>query len=471
MVFRELLFVTIPYMYNADETIAAISSASENAIRQIIRISGNDAANSISKFAAQLPVKLERGILKCRLNVCRLELPCSLYYFEQGKSYTGDELIEMHVVSSGVIAQEILNLITSTGVRLAEPGEFTARAYLNGKMDLAQAEAVAEIISSSNFFQLEAAQKLLKGSLSNTITKIRASMLELISLLEAGLDFTEEDIEFISAETALKRINDYTKTLQSMLNGCIRYEAMIDLPSVGIVGIPNAGKSSLLNNLLETERSIVSPTRATTRDILTGLLKLENSECVIFDCAGITISDSAGVLDEIAQESAKEAILTANLVIFTADLSSEDFSEDIKVFDIVKDKLLICIGTKADKCHSIENAILNYKKTFGHKPILISNTNNSGLGELKESINEKLREIILNWAGGKESIAITQRHRETVTDALNAISEAIEPIQFDDFEVASMFIRNAWVTLGGLEKEDLDEQILDNIFGQFCIGK
>ncbi|MHC4338430.1 MAG: GTPase, partial [Planctomycetota bacterium] len=238
-----------------------------------------------------------------------------LYLFVAPHSYTGETLAEIHVHTNPSVTEALMGNLLGKGLRMAGPGEFTARAYLNGRIDLAQAEAVNEIIVSSNRYQLDAAEKLLSGRLAETTLQIRSEVLDCLGLLEAGLDFSQEDIEFITGKEVVERLVKIRQQLEQLLAGSISYEAVIDLPAVGIAGAPNAGKSSLLNKLLGKERSIVTDVSKTTRDVLTGLLTLRHCRCVLFDCAGLMESPS-NILDELAQQAAIEALQNSSVVIF-----------------------------------------------------------------------------------------------------------------------------------------------------------
>ncbi|GAG41220.1 unnamed protein product, partial [marine sediment metagenome] len=245
-------------------------------------------------------------------------------------------------------------------VRMAGPGEFTARGYLNGRMDLAQAEAVNEIIVSSNRIQLAAAQRLLSGRLGEALTRNRSQLFDCLSLIEAGLDFSEETIEFISRDDAVGRLSQIKTELEQLLGASVSYEAVIDLPSVGVAGAPNAGKSLLVNRLLGKKRSIVSRYRKTTRDILTSQLSLEQNKCVLFDCAGL-ISNAENIIEKLAQQAAIEALGHSDVVVFCVDLSkaNEKLAEDIAIRRLTGKKNLLAVGTKSDLLEPalIENRI------------------------------------------------------------------------------------------------------------------
>ena len=271
-------------MYDLADTIVAVSSAG-GGLRSIVRITGPEALAACQSvfsgagWAAQGPHKTN-GIVRGAVRIDdELSVEALLYLFYAPHSYTGETLAELHVHVGPAVVEALVQRLLADGLRPAGPGEFTARAYLNGKIDLAQAEAVNEVVSSSNRFQLDAAEKLLSGRLSGAVGEIRTALLDCMSLIEAGLDFSEEDIEFISAAQAIERLGGIRRQLEDLLAGSIRYESLIDLPAIAIAGAPNAGKSSLLNVLLGQERSLVSNERKTTRDVLSGVLGLEIGDC------------------------------------------------------------------------------------------------------------------------------------------------------------------------------------------------
>jgi tRNA modification GTPase len=339
-------------MYGVNDTIAAVSSPSASiptVAKSIIRVSGARALRILNDIFEPEEKIEKRGIAKGRIRIGEeLEVEAVVYVFFGPGSYTGEDLVEIHVFAADVIVQHILGRLLSEA-RLAGPGEFTLRAYLNGKMDISQAEAVAEIVAGSNKFQLAAAQKLLAGKLGETAGEIRQELLDLMSLIEVGIDFSGEDIEFVTGQKAVETLGRIKRRLEQLLEGSIRCEEMIDMPAVGLAGAPNAGKSRLLNALLGRDRSIVSRQRATTRDVLTGLLELASCNCALFDCAGLVQDDSqAGVLDLLAREAAIEALNGAQLVLLCVDVSKSDYAEDIAILNCLRPKEVILVATKCD---------------------------------------------------------------------------------------------------------------------------
>jgi len=369
---------------------------------------------------------------------------------------------------------------------MAGPGEFTARAYLNGKIDLSQAEAVNEIIVSSNKFQLAAAEKVLGGRLAETTAEVRERLMDCLSLIEAGLDFSGEDIEFITRPKAVERLVEIRERLEQLLSGNISYESAIDLLAVGIAGAPNAGKSSLLNKLLGKARSIVSAQRKTTRDVLTGLLTLRHCNCVLFDCAGL-MHQAHNILDELAQQAAVESLQNSSVVVFCVDASKKDWSEDITIRKLIEPKTLIPVATKCDLLSEemLANHIAGLNKLFNRAPALqepveflpTSAETGIGLEQLRKGIDKKLIELapgrgfegqVAEQASG---VALTARHRQAVTEAIENIEESINELKAGNDEVTAMMLRAAYEGLSSISQQHVDEQILERIFSRFCIGK
>ncbi|MEN6333826.1 MAG: GTPase [Phycisphaerales bacterium] len=491
-------------MYDLRDTIVAVSSAA-GGVRSIVRVTGPDALavcrrlcepSEISNLKSQIS---DRTVLTGGLRIADgLTIDAMLYPFLAPRSYTGQDLIELHVSASPCLVETLLERLLAGGCRTAGPGEFTARAYLNGKLDLAQAEAVNEVINSSNVLQLEAAERLLGGRLSQTTDRIRSSLLDLLSLIEAGLDFSGEDIEFISADQAAKRLADIQKDLEDLLAGSIRCETLMDLPAVGIAGAPNAGKSSLLNALLGWERSIVSPQAKTTRDVLTGVLtwvgcrdpfslqptaSSRSCQCVLFDCAGL-ISAPENVLDELAQRAAVEALQRCAAVLFCVDSAKTDWSEDLAIRTLIRPKNVIYVATKMDLM--TDGRTESLAAAFGAVFLPVSAQTGQGLEALVRAIEDAVQGSSA-WAEAHPTktartrrglaetavsgVALTARHRQAIAEAVENIRQAIAEVKQGREEVAVMMIRAACEAISGIERQHLDEQVLDRIFSRFCVGK
>lgn len=469
--------------YEFNDTIAAVSSATAEKL-VIIRLSGPDTLKTLSQISTTIPEKPQAGIYRgCIAVDDDFKIDAVFYLFLAPHSYTGETVAEIYIYSNRAVTESVMAKILAAGARMAGPGEFTARAYLNGKIDLSQAEAVNEIISSSNKYQLAAAEKLLSGKLAQTTEKICEQLMDTLSLIEAEMDFSGEDIEFITSEKAAERLSSIKVQLEQLLSGSISYESLIDLPSVGIAGATNAGKSSLLNSLLGQERSIVSDEHKTTRDVLAGTLDLPHSRSVLFDCAGL-IETPSDILDKLAQQRAVESLNHASVVVFCVDISKSEWNEDLAIRGFIKPEIFIPIATKADLVtkNLLKCKITELKALFGAYFLPLSVKSGLGMERLVNIIDEKILEFSFgnrDQEGGQnffESLQVsgpglTIRHRQAVTEAIDNITESVAEIKAGNDEMAAMMMRTAYQSLSNIAKENIDEQILENIFGRFCIGK
>jgi len=490
--------------YDLSDTIVAVSSAS-GGVRSIVRITGPQTVSTCERIlvpsssSSICNVESEiwnRAILSGSIRVGpRLAIDARLYVFLAPRSYTGEDLAEIHIDASHAVVEALVQGLLAAGLRLAGPGEFTARAYLNGKLDLAQAEAVNEIITSSNRLQLDAAERLLSGRLTKAADQIRAVLLDVLSLIEAGLDFSTEDIEFIRPEQAAAQLADIRTRLEQLLAGSIRYETLMDLPAVGIAGAPNAGKSSLLNALLGWERSIVSGQARTTRDVLSGVLTTDRFQCVLFDCAGLipTAHDlqSRSPIDELAQQAAIEALQNCHTVVFCVDLTKRDWSEDAAVRTLIRPKTVICVATKSDLLPDAElsRRVEALAEAFNTGFLAVSANMSRGLDSLLDAIEASVAERAVPTVSPERGqgmvgtthpaiseiaangAALTARHRQAIADAMESLRQAIDEINRGNDEIAVAMIRAACQAISQIEQQHIDEQVLDRIFSRFCVGK
>jgi tRNA modification GTPase len=479
-------------MHNLSDTIVAVSSPS-GGVRSIIRITGPDTLQICQEVFEPDPGSQIRNpqsairnsvILSGQVRInSDLAVDAWLYLFFAPRSYTGEDLAEIHVCAGPVIVEALVQDLLARGLRAAAGGEFTARAYLNGKLDLAQAEAVNEIISSSNRLQLEAAEKLLSGRLTKAADEIRSDLLDILSRIEAGLDFSGEDIEFIGAEEAVRRLAAIERSLEELLAGSIQYETLMDLPALGIAGAPNAGKSSLLNALLGWERSIISPQPKTTRDVLSGVLTTDRFQCVLFDCAGlmpvapppagVKVEPSRGRLgyiDDLAQRAAIEALQSCAAVLFCVDVTKPSPSDDLALRALIQPKSVLYLAMKSDllPVDELSRKLRELRSVFQTEFLAISTKTGQGRAELLNAIAQS---AIRNPQSAIASVALTARHRQAVTEATEQIAQAMAEVTHGNEEVAVLMIRAACQALAQIEQQSLDEQVLDRIFSRFCIGK
>jgi tRNA modification GTPase len=466
-------------MYDLDDTIVAVSSPAAGQ-RTIVRITGPDTIDTCEKiFSPQIPKETSALTAGSIAIDHALRIDAKLYLFVSPNSYTGDDVAEIHIHTNTSVTEALIGDLLGQGLRMAGPGEFTARAYLNGKIDLAQAEAVNEIVVSSNKFQLDAAEKLLSGRLAETTAKVRSTMMDCLGLIEAGLDFSGEDIEFITRPEAIERLAEIKAKLEQLLSASISYESVIDLPAVGIAGATNAGKSSLLNKLLGKPRSIVSRRRKTTRDVLTGLLTLAHCRCVLFDCAGL-MAEPSNILDELAQQAAIEALRNSSVVVFCVDISKPDWSEDAAIRKLTESDALIPAATKADLLSEnlLTGRLAGLNELFAAEFLPISAETGAGIELLRETIDRKIldtRYSILDTQASRmehqvTSVALTARHRQTLTLAIENVGESINELEVGNDEVAAMMLRAAYQAIFDIDQH-VDDEILERIFSRFCIGK
>jgi tRNA modification GTPase len=424
------------------------------------RESGNPAVNS-----------LPRGITRATLDLSGATLDAVIYGFPAPHSYTGQNIAELHLEAPPVVVEAVLSQILRQ-CRQARPGEFTLRAYLSGRMDLTQAEAVAQVVAAGNRLQLEAARRMLDGRLSETLNACREELLNLLSEIEAGLDFSTEDIPSIPIDQAIEQLVAIQNRIQSILDESIHGEELMDLPSVGLAGLPNAGKSSLMNALLGRPRSLVSPVAETTRDVLEAEWVLPHGRCVLFDCAGLlnqTRPDD--ILASLAQRAAEDALHSASVLLFCADGSKPDWTDDLALFQRIARPQMLLVMTQQDRWTQTTNRVLaRTQKIFGRPCLAVSVKTGDGIDELRSRLDAALLQQQRD-SGGSDRLALTERHRQSIRNALTALQEARREMDEGHNEVAAMLLRSAVEHMGPAPSEPIDEWVLGRIFSRFCIGK
>ncbi|MHC4836472.1 MAG: GTPase [Planctomycetota bacterium] len=318
------------------------------------------------------------------------------------------------------------------------------------------------------------ARRIHPAGVSEWISKLRDQIIELLGLLEAGLDFSEEDIEFVTKSQAIDRVHSFEVAVSDLLNNSIRCERIIDLDSVGLAGVPNAGKSRLLNALLGTQRSIVSDIEATTRDVLTGILTLDHLDCVLFDCAGLLNERQQDTLvNQLSHEASLTALNTAAVVLFCADAGKNDFAADMQMRQQIAAETVLYVLAKTDtvRPEDLQQRQVELQEQFGDEFIATSSATGDGLDELKSQIRGALLQLRQGDREHEDRLTINQRHEQKLTEATQVLRDAANEIQNDSSEVAAMLLRQVYELLGTLETEDISETILDSIFSRFCIGK
>lgn len=455
-------------------TIAAISTATGNGGIGIIRMSGKKCFDILEKIF--IPYNKENSEIKgYTLKFGYIINPKTkekidevlVSYFIAPKSYTTENMCEINSHGGIIVEKNILQLCLENGAELAEPGEFTKRAFLNGRIDLTQAESVVDLINSKTDNEAKASIKQLEGILSKQIQEIRKKLLDIMADINANIDYPEYDIEEVTnnkVDRVLKEIKqELTKLSNSFQDGKILKEGVKTI----ILGKPNAGKSSLLNTILKEERAIVSEYAGTTRDTIEEFVNIKGVPLKLIDTAGIRKTEDK--IEEIGVKRALKLSEEADLIIAIFDASKELDVEDYEILNIIKDKKSIVLLNKID----IDDINLNENsklKNASENILKISAKNGEGI--------EKLYELISNMFGKKEismndGIIITNiRHKNQIDKAITSVDEALlSSEQGLPIDIVSIPIKQILYDLSVITGEDVSEDIINEIFSKFCLGK
>ena len=393
--------------------------------------------------------------------------------FHAPKTFTTENSVEISFHGSPYIGKKILEALIKNGARMAKAGEFTMRAFMNGRIDLSQAESIADLIASENEASRKVALNQLKGGISNEISFLRNDLLNFTSLIELELDFAEEDVEFAD-RTALKsllyKIED---KLNSLIESFQYGNAIKNGTAVAIIGKPNAGKSTLLNALLKEERAIVSNIAGTTRDTIEEILHIKGHAFRLIDTAGLR--ETADEIEAIGVKKAKEKVENAEILVYLADAGTEDLSEDVEMIkSLLRDdlKLIIC-ATKIDEVvpthyEKLEQIFRNNIST-DFDFIKISAVENQNIQDLKNELSSYVEHL----KSEEGNVVITnQRHYEALRKSLNSVKQVDEAVSSQiTTELLAYELRNALEYLGEISGEFSNDEVLGNIFSKFCIGK
>lgn len=459
MTFFNMEFIHKAYI--PGDTIAAIATAPGEGGVAMIRISGKQAL-AVAEKVYSGPLRKYRShtahygkILNCAREKIDdvLILPMLA-----PRSYTGEDTVEIYCHGGSLITRRVLEEVIAAGARAALPGEFTFKAFINGKMDLAQAEAVQELIGAKNEKALDAAEMQLEGSLSTKVKEFQERLTLLHAILEAAVDFPDEGLEFISLEEILSRLESEKKGIQKLVDTFHEGKILHDGLSLCLVGAPNVGKSSLMNVLLDKERAIVSEIAGTTRDVLEDHMRLNGLNFRILDTAGIR--ETSEVIEKEGIKRTHKAMLEADLILVVLDVESEKPS----FLDMIPKEKAILIWNKTDLHH--EN-LPSYG--FPHK-VEVSALKKTGIESLKQEI-EKI--IWLHGPPSKEEVIVTNiRHKEALAEAVSSLDQLIKGFHEGvSPEFLTSDLRSALNALGQILGTNVTEDVLSAIFSNFCIGK
>ncbi|MDO5568711.1 MAG: tRNA uridine-5-carboxymethylaminomethyl(34) synthesis GTPase MnmE [bacterium] len=447
-----------------NDTIAGIATSKGVGAISIIRVSGEEAISITNKIFNKDLNKVNThtihyGYIKDNEKIIDEVL---VTVMRKPKSYTTEDIVEINCHGSISTCESILQLLIKNGTRLAEPGEFTKRAFLNGRIDLVEAESIMSLISSTTNKARDISISQLSGTASANIKLLRQEILDIISLIEVNIDYPEyEDISVLTNEELLPQINNIIKKLDDILKISHTARIYTNGIKVGIVGKPNVGKSSLLNALLNEDKAIVTSIPGTTTDIVEGNIKINDLLLQITDTAGIR--ESTNKIEELGVEKSKQIIHSSELILLVLNNNEEFTKEDELLIESIKDKPHIIIINKID----LEQKLI---LPSIYKAIYISIENKQGLEELKQTINnmfnsDNIKTENPTYLTTSRTLGLIEKAKNLLLKSKHAIKEAT-PI-----DIVEIDIKEAWQVLGEITGEYYTTEMIDNIFANFCLGK
>ena len=449
-------------MYKRDTIIANATPLIPSAVG-IVRISGEKAL-SIGKKLFTLPESLEERKVyfgKITDREGKVIDEGLFVFFKAPRSFTGEDVVEIFPHGSVPVIKKIIEEAVFFGARMAEPGEFTKRAFLNGKIDLTQAEAIADLIEAKTEKASKAAVNLLEGKLSKKVNQLRQTLLELVSLIEAEINFPE-DIEEIDPDLIKANLKKVVLQIENLMKTYRQGQLIREGIKLAIVGKPNVGKSSLFNALIGYERAIVSHMKGTTRDFIEERLIIKGIPVKLLDTAGIRKTEDH--IEKIGIEKSLEKVNEADIVIFVFDASEGIDKDDLEIYQMIKNKDPIVVGNKSDL--TLDK---NEKKYYFKDVIFVSSKTLENLDLLEEKILQKLNLL----EESDTDVYINLRHYESFKKAKDILEKVIKDFEFyiDQKEILMLEISEAEKNLEEITGQITTEDVLGNIFGKFCIGK
>lgn len=453
------------------ETIAAISTSAGVGGIGIIRISGDKSFEIISKIFKSKNNEIEANTIKYGKiidnNTQEVIDEVLVSFFKGPKSYTTEDMCEINSHGGTIVMRTILELCIKNGARLAEPGEFTKRAFLNGRIDLSQAEAVIDIINAKTNKERATSVKNLEGGLSRDINEIRKKLMDIMIEIEVNIDYPEYDIEEVSNNKTKEDLKSVKKQLEKLVKSFEDGKLIREGIKVAIVGRPNAGKSSLLNAFLREERAIVTEIEGTTRDTIEEYISIEGIPIKLIDTAGIR--NTSEKVEKIGIEKSKKMLVEADFVIAIFDKSKDLNEEDYEILDLIKDKKGVIVLNKIDLKEKIDIQEECFVKN-NKKIIEVSILNNVGLEKINEIIVEEFKINEINVEN--DTIITNLRHKQLICDSIEQLEKAVETIELNmPIDIIAVHIKGIMECLGEITGENVSEDIIANIFKKFCLGK
>ena len=458
-----------------EDTIAAIATPLGTSGVGKIRVSGKNAINLGHKLFRGIKGKRLKGVTGYTAHYGFVVDPETekeidevvAIVMREPHSFTGENVVEFDCHGGMVPLKKVLKILLDNGARMAEAGEFSKRAFLNGRIDLAQAESIIEVINAKTEKGLDVAVDHLKGKLSAKIGEIKDETMKMLAHLEAAIDFPEDEIEDFNSDNLGERINFIKNKINDLLKTSKEGKIYKEGIKTVIVGKPNVGKSSLLNTLLEEKRAIVTDIPGTTRDVIEEVINIEGLPLKIIDTAGIRKTED--MIEKIGVEKTHNSLKNSDLVIFMLDVSQGLTEEDINIYKSIKNKPLIVAVNKTDLPQKIDQSKID--EFFADHPLLwISVKNEEGLKELKNAIVNEVFEEEISDSG---DVLITQvRHENALKRALESIKRVEESYENKmPYDFYTIDLKDVLNNLEEITGESVDEDIIDRIFSDFCIGK
>lgn len=455
-----------------ESTIVAISTAAGNGGIGIIRLSGPDAFNIIKKIF--IPKNKENKIKGYTLKYGNIINPENneiidevlVSFFVNPRSYTKEDMCEINTHGGMIVEREILDICLKNGAELAKAGEFTKRAFLNGRIDLSQAEAIIDLINSKSNKEAKESLNQLQGNLSSKISEIEEKIMKIMINIEVVVDYPEYDIDEITNGEALEGLTKIANMLQDLEKSFDQGKLIKDGVKTVIFGKPNAGKSSLLNQILNEDRAIVSNIEGTTRDSIEEYINLEGISLKLIDTAGIRNTDNE--IEKIGVEKSKRLADEADLIITIFDSSRELDKDDYEIINIIKNKTAIVVLNKVDI--NINDKTKQTLFSLGKPTVEISALKGIGIENLYKAIIKIFS--LENISNDNDVIITNERHKNQIRKAKENIENAISSIKDNmPIDISSIYIKQAMEDLGEITGKNVSDDIINEIFKNFCLGK
>lgn len=454
-----------------DHTIAAISTATGEAGIGIVRMSGKDSFEIGNKIfrginSKEVTIKDNRKMKYGHIYDGEKLIDEVLICFMKGPhTYTREDIVEIYTHGGVISVKKVLDTLLKNGAEVADRGEFTKRAFLNGRLDLSQAEAVIDMIKAKTDKAYDASLNQLEGSLKNKIGNYRDKMLNILARLEYSINFTEDFLEEPDISPVIKESEEVLEELKKLYNSSNKGKIIRDGIETAIIGKPNVGKSSLLNALIKEKKAIVTDIPGTTRDVVEEYIDLDGIALKISDTAGIR--DTEDIVEKLGVDKSLEFIDKADLIIAMFDVSRDFDEEDRKIFNLIENKNAIVVFNKIDILKE-DIDIEKYEKKY---PIIkMSVKKDNGIEDLEKYIMEMFfkGDII----SSNETLVTNVRHRDLIGKAIKSLSSAVEDLKMDiPIDCIEVDIRETWDILGQITGDTVEDDILNKIFQDFCVGK